>query len=147
MTNFDQNARGALGRAVTEGMQDLDEIRQWALVAASAAAAKNGAGTVVLDVAEVLSITEVFVITSASNARLVKTIVEEVEKQLKAVGGLSPLRIEGLTEAQWVLIDYGDFVVHVFLDEVRTYYDLERLWSDVPRVPFDEPVVAAAGER
>jgi ribosome-associated protein len=93
-----------------------------------------------------LAITEYFVITSASNDRLVKAIVEEVERRIKESGGPGPLRIEGLSDAQWVLMDYGDFVVHVFLEEVRRYYDLERLWSDVPQVPFDEfAVTSAAG--
>lgn len=123
----------------------LDETKQWAVVAAQAAAAKNGEDTVVLDVGRILSITDAFVVTSASNSRLVKTIVEEVEKAVKSTGGPSPIRIEGLSEAQWVLLDYGDFVVHVFLDEVRRYYDLERLWSDVPRVDWDDerPMEAA----
>ena len=112
---------------------------QWPLVAANAAAAKKGEDTVILSVGEVLSITDCFVVTSASNPRLVKTIVEEVEKQVKEAGGPSPIRIEGLSDAQWVLLDYGDFVVHVFLDEVRRYYELERLWGDVPRLDWDEP--------
>ena len=67
------------------------------------------------------------------------------EAQVKAAGGPGPLRVEGRSEAQWVLLDYGDFVVHVFLDEVRRYYDLERLWSDVPRIPFSDDVRTAAG--
>jgi ribosome-associated protein len=102
-------------------------------VAANAAAAKTSDDVVVLSVGDVLGIADAFVITSANNVRLVKTIVEEVEQQVKEAGGPAPRRIEGLAEAQWVLMDYGDFVVHVFLDEVRRYYDLERLWSDVPR--------------
>ena len=67
-----------------------------------------------------------------------RTIAEEVEKAVKADDGPAPLRIEGLDDARWVLLDYGDFVVHVFLDEARRYYDLERLWSDAPRVRWDE---------
>src|SRR2546427_281978 len=64
--------------------------------------------------------------------REVRTIAEEVEEKVKSASGPSPLRIEGLDDARWVLIDYGDFVVHVFLDEVRRFYDLERLWGDAP---------------
>jgi ribosome-associated protein len=101
--------------------------------AAQGAAAKGGHDTVVLEVASVLAITDAFVITDGSNRRQVLTIAEEVEAQVKAAGGPSPLRIEGRGEAQWVLLDFGDFVVHVFLDEVRRYYDLERLWADAPR--------------
>jgi ribosome-associated protein len=122
----------------------LDAIRNWVTTAARAASDKKAAGTIVLDVSEVLSITDAFVITSGSNRRQVLTIAEEVEAQVKASGGPSPIRVEGLTDAQWVLLDYGDFVVHVFLDEVRRYYDLERLWADSPVVEWDEGVTAAA---
>jgi ribosome-associated protein len=100
---------------------------------------------VVLDVGEVLSIVDFFVITSASNSRLVQTLADEVEAVLKANGG-GPLRVEGYDDATWVLLDCGDVVVHVFLDEVRAYYELERLWADVPRLRV-EPVEAAGAAR
>lgn len=115
-----------------------------ALVAARAADAKKGERTLVLQVGQVLAITEAFVITSAGNARLVRTIAEAVEQAVKEAGGPGPLRIEGLDDARWVLLDYGDFVVHVFLDEVRAYYDLERLWADAPRSDWAEPGDEAA---
>jgi ribosome-associated protein len=67
-----------------------------------------------------------------------------VEARVKAVGGPSPLRTEGRDQSEWVLLDYGDFVVHVFLDETRSYYDLERLWSDAPRMAWGEPASASA---
>jgi ribosome-associated protein len=67
-----------------------------------------------------------------------------VEEQVKRDGGPAPLRIEGLDDARWVLMDYGDFVVHVFLDEVRTFYDLERLWADAERWAFEEAGVGAS---
>jgi ribosome-associated protein len=102
-------------------------------VAAKAASSKKGEGTVVLEVGEILAITDAFVITSGTNTRQVRTIAEEIEKQVALAGGGKPLRIEGLDDARWVLMDYGDFVVHVFLDETRRYYDLERLWADAPR--------------
>jgi ribosome-associated protein len=86
----------------------------------------------------VLAITDAFVITSGTNPRQVATIVEEVEARVAEASGRKPLRVEGLGDARWVLLDYGDFVVHVFLDEVRRYYDLERLWADAPRVPWDD---------
>lgn len=115
-----------------------------AAVAARAADDKNGDDTVVLQVGQVLAITEAFVITSAGNTRLVKTIAEEVERLVKEAGGPAPLRIEGLDDARWVLLDYGDFVVHVFLDEVRRYYDLERLWADAPKIPWEQSPPAVA---
>lgn len=117
---------------------DRQEMRELLVTAAKAAAAKKGEDTVVIEVGAVLAITDAFVITSGSNARQVKTIAEEVERQVGEVFGQKPLRTEGLDDARWVLIDYGDFVVHVFLDEVRRYYDLERLWSDAPRVDWEQ---------
>ncbi len=115
-----------------------DQVRQWARTAASAASAKGGEDTVILEVGEVLAITDAFVITSGRNTRQVKTIAEEVEARLKADGGIRPLRVEGLDDTHWVLLDYGDLVIHVFLDETREYYDLERLWSDAPRVAWED---------
>lgn len=110
---------------------------EWALVAARAADAKGGADVTVLDVGPVLAVCDHFVIASGTNSRQVRTIAEEVEEQVAAEGGPKPIRIEGLDDLRWVLLDYGDFVVHVFLDETRRYYDLERLWSDVPRVAWE----------
>ena len=113
-------------------------------MAARAADEKNGEGTLVLQVGQILAITEAFVITSASNARLVRTIAEEVERAVKEAGGPGPLRTEGLDDARWVLLDYGDFVVHVFLADVRSYYDLERLWADAQKIRWETSPPAAA---
>jgi ribosome-associated protein len=118
---------------------------RWADVAAAAAAAKKGDDIVLFDVGAILAITDTFVITSAPNVRLVRAIVEEVEAEIKVAGGPSPIRIEGLREAQWVLMDYGDFVVHVFLEEIRRFYDLERLWADAPRTLWVEERPAVVG--
>ena len=92
---------------------------------------------VVLDVGHVLGITDHFLICSGSSDRQVRTIADEVEGQLKKED-LRPLRSEGGAEGGWILIDYGDFIVHVFSDEMREYYDLERLWKDVPRPSLPE---------
>lgn len=115
-----------------------EQVRDWARTAAQAASAKGGDQTVIIEVGAVLAITDAFVITSGRNTRQVKTIAEEVEARLKADGGISPLRIEGLGDSQWILLDYGDLVIHVFLDETREFYDLERLWSDAPRVAWED---------
>ena len=115
-----------------------EQVRDWARTAAQAASAKGGEETVIIEVGAVLAITDAFVITSGRNTRQVKTIAEEVEARLKADGGITPLRVEGLGDTQWVLLDYGDLVVHVFLDETREFYDLERLWSDAPRVAWED---------
>ena len=120
-----------------------EQVREWCGAAARAAATKGGEDTLVLAVGRMLAITDAFVITSGSNVRQVRTIAEEVEKQIKQVGGPPPLRIEGLDDARWVLMDYGDFVVHVLLDEARDFYEIERLWADAERWDWDE--VAARG--
>ena len=107
-------------------------------VAAKAASSKKGEGTVVLEVGEILAITDAFVITSGDNVRQVRAIADEVERKVDEAGGPKPLRIEGLADARWVLMDYGDFVVHIFLGDVRAFYQLERLWSDAPRFEWDD---------
>jgi len=111
-------------------------LTRWVHRAAAAADDKLGSDTLIIDVGDVLSITDFFVITSAPNARQVRAIAEEVEVQLKQDGGPVPIRIEGKDDLEWILLDYGPFVVHVFHDEVRAYYDLERLWGDCPRVEW-----------
>jgi ribosome-associated protein len=118
-----------------------DPSERWAVLAAQAASSKKGIDPVVLAVGDVLSITDSFVIVSATNTRLVRTIADEIEQQIRDAGGPSPLRIEGLDDLHWVLVDYGEFVVHVFLQETRDYYELERLWSDVPRIEWEESAV------
>jgi len=102
----------------------------WALVAAAAADSKLGTATLVLDVGDAISVTEHFVITNGRNSRQVKAIVGEVEHQLTLVGGPKPVRLEGMQSLDWVLMDYGEFVVHVFSEEARGFYQLERLWKD-----------------
>ena len=89
-----------------------------------------------LFVGDVLSITDYFVITSASNRRLVRMVVDEIETAVREQHGRSPVRIEGVAEQQWVLIDYGDAVIHVFSDEIRAYYEIERLYRDVPKIDW-----------
>ncbi|MXV99203.1 MAG: ribosome silencing factor [Acidimicrobiaceae bacterium] len=84
----------------------------------------------VIDVGDVLVVTDLFVITHGNNARQVRSITEGVEEMVKEAGGPSPLRIEGSDDRQWVLLDYGPFVVHVFDAERRSLYQLERLWGD-----------------
>jgi ribosome-associated protein len=106
----------------------------WAEVAAQAALAKKADDVLILDVGEILAITDSFVIASAPNGRQVRSIAEEIERRIKEEGGPPPTRVEGLREAEWILLDYVDFVVHVFREETRRFYDLERLWADAPRV-------------
>ena len=107
-----------------------------AATAAESADAKSGHDTVMLAMTELFGVVDAFVITSANNSRHVRTLVDEIERAVKDAHGVSPLRIEGLSDATWVLMDYGDFIAHVFLQETRDYYDLEHLWSGAPRVSW-----------
>ena len=109
----------------------------WSQRAARIASDKLGRHTIILDVGEVLAVTDLFVITSGSNARHVRTLVEAIEAEVVAVGGPSPRSVEGRDTHQWVLMDYGSFVVHVFDEERRAYYDLDRLWSDRPVLAWE----------
>jgi len=118
---------------------DTDQTRGWAITAARAADGKQATDVVVLEVGEVMALCGWFVIASGANDRQVKAICDEVELRVHQTGGPKPRRIEGLQERQWVLIDYGDVVVHVFQQEQREFYDLERLWADVPRTDWAEP--------
>lgn len=119
-----------------------EEARDLAVAAARAADGHHGVDTLVLHVGDVLALTEYFVITSASNKRLVNAIADQVEETLKIDPGRAPVRTEGVRENQWVLIDYGDVVVHVFLNETRDFYEIERLYTDVPKVDWADPAAA-----
>ena len=118
---------------------DDPAVPEESIVAARAAEAKSGEDTVILAMGELLGVTDAFVITSGRTSRQVKAIVDEVELQVKGSGGQSPLRVEGLTDARWVLMDYGEFLVHIFLDEAREFYDLKHLWLDAPRISWALP--------
>lgn len=121
----------------------LDRVRELSIIAARSCWSKGGEDTVILSVGETLAITDAFVITSGRNPRMVRTIAEEAEEKVKQAGGASPLSIEGLDDARWVLMDYGDFVVHVLLSEARDFYQLDRLWSDSERWEWQEEPLAA----
>ena len=112
-------------------------------MAARAADDKGAEDIVILEVGDVLVVADEFVVASAPNDRQVRAIVDEVERQVAEAGLAKPLRVEGRDERKWVLLDYGDVVVHVFLREVREYYELERLWADVPQIEWATPELAA----
>ena len=108
-----------------------------ATLAAQAIDDKQGHDIAVLDVSKVLAIVDHFVITSAPNSRLVRTLADSVAEKLAEVG-VKPLRTEGLRDLTWVLLDYGDLVVHVFSDEMRAFYEIERLYRDAPTVDWQK---------
>jgi ribosome-associated protein len=111
-------------------------------VAARAASSKQGRDIVVMDVRDLIGITDFFVIAAGTNERQVKTISEEIQRTLKPDAG-KPVRREGESEGRWVLLDYVDFVVHVFHEEDRAFYDLERLWADAARVPWEDQAASS----
>ena len=109
---------------------ELDE-RIW--MALTAAAEKKAIDTVVLDLREIASFTDYFIIASGANERQVQAISDEVVDTLKK-SGTPVTRVEGYKTAEWILLDYGDFVMHIFGDKARKFYDLERLWRESKRV-------------
>jgi ribosome-associated protein len=112
-------------------------------IAARAADAKGGEDLVALDVSEPLPLVDIFLLVTGRNERNVAAIGDEVEAKLLEAGH-KRLRREGREESRWVLLDFGDLVVHVFHEQERMYYGLERLWKDCPVVPIDLPASAPA---
>lgn len=94
----------------------------------------KGEETVVLDLRNLTTVADYFVITSATNTRQVSAIAKKIEEEINEYYGVKPLHIEGLRYGFWVLMDYGFFIVHIFLDERRKFYNLEKVWLDAPRV-------------
>ncbi len=105
---------------------------------ARAAAARKAAEIVVLDLRGVSDVTDYFVICSANTARQTDAVMDEIEERLREDYGVKPYAIEGREHKNWILMDYGSVVVHVFLPEVREYYRLERLWGDAPRLALND---------
>lgn len=119
------------------------EAVEAAIAAAAAISDKKGLDIILLDMSELLVVTDIFVIASAASNRQVRSLIDEVESRLKERLDRKPLRREGREYARWVLLDYGDIVVHVFDSETRDYYQLERLWAQAPVIEF-EPSPAEA---
>ncbi|GAA2245778.1 ribosome silencing factor [Rarobacter faecitabidus] len=115
------------------------------IAAARAASDKKAGQVIALDVSEQLVLTDVFVITSGRNDRQVKAIVDGVEEAMHKEG-VKALRREGLTEAHWVLLDFGDIVVHVQQEQDREFYALERLWKDCPLIELPEDARGGDGD-
>jgi ribosome-associated protein len=116
---------------------------EMAQIAARAADATGGEDLVALDVSGPLPLVDVFLLVTGRSERNVAAIADEVEEQL-LLAGHKRVRREGRNEARWVLLDFGDLVVHVFHEQERVYYGLERLWKDCPTVPLDVPGHVAA---
>lgn len=125
-------------------MTATDRAVELVTVAAQAASDKLAENIVAFDVSEQLVITDAFLLCSASNDRQVKSIVDEVEDKLREAGA-KPIRREGERDGRWVLIDYGEIVVHVQHEEERVFYALERIWRDCPHIKLPETVSSGRG--
>ncbi len=107
------------------------------MIAAQAAGEKKATDIVILDLRQIASFTEYFVLCTGANVRQVGAIADSVEEQLRKVGK-RPLHTEGYSSAEWILLDYGDFIVHIFSSASRRFYDLERLWRDAGKIEIKD---------
>ncbi len=128
--------------------QSPDRSLQRALAAARVAESNRGRDIVILDLRELTPVFDYFVLVTGSSRRQLHAISEEIDQVLQRDFADRRLGIEGYTESRWILLDYGDIVVHVFDDETRAYYALEHLWSDAKRAPLEvQPAIAEGSSR
>lgn len=133
----------ASARSSHQKIVAAEDLDQRILAAVDAASEKKALNIVVLDLREIASFTDYFVITSGTNERQVQAISDEIYETLKKAGSTAA-RVEGYKTAEWILLDYGDFIVHVFEEKSRRFYDLERLWRESKRV--DLPTDIQSGD-
>src|SRR5438132_3857729 len=126
--------REAVKIEIAETPTPFAELDPEVKLAIKCASDKKAFDMVALDLRDIASFTEFFIIATGANQRQVQAIADEINVQLKKQLSTRPIRIEGYNSADWVLLDYGDFVVHIFNGESREFYDLARLWRDARRV-------------
>lgn len=125
-----------IAQAVTPFAELDDEVK----LAITSAGEKKAFGITAIDLRQIASFTEFFIIVSGSNARQVQAISDEITEKLKEQLNSRVVRIEGYSAGEWVLLDYGDFIVHIFEQKAREFYDLERLWRDAKRVEIPKDI-------
>jgi ribosome-associated protein len=118
--------------------QDVEKL----MLAAEAAASRKALQMTAIDIRKIASFAEFFLVCSGTSTRQVQAIADEVTDRLKKERGSRPLHIEGYEAGTWILLDYGDLIVHVFTEEAREFYQLERLWRDADRVALPEVMTA-----
>jgi ribosome-associated protein len=118
--------------------------KQLAVFIADALADKKAADITLLDVHDLVGYTDVFVVCTGRSDRLVKALADHAERMVRTELRLHPIGVEGVERGLWALIDFGDVVVHIFREHERVFYDLEGLWEDAPRVPYEPPAPTAA---
>ena len=112
--------------------------RDYALIAAAAADSKKAKDIVIQEVSELLVVTDYFVIATGANDRQVAAIADEIEEKLREKAGIKPIGREGFLNCTWVLLDYGELIVHVFQPQAREFYRIETLWNDAPAIDVSE---------
>lgn len=133
-------AREAVKIELAETPTPFAELDPEVQLAIKCAADKKAFDMIALDLRNIASFTEFFIIATGANQRQVQAIADEINEQLKKQLQTRPVRIEGYSSAEWVLLDYGDFVVHIFNGAAREFYDLARLWRDARRVEIPEGI-------
>ncbi len=131
-------ARESVKIQIPESNTPFEELDEAVKLAVHCASEKKAEQMVALDLRPIASFTEFFIIASGANQRQVQAIADEIREQLKKQLGSKLVRIEGYSTGEWVLLDYGDFIVHIFDRKAREFYDLERLWLDAPKVELPE---------
>jgi ribosome-associated protein len=126
--------RESVSIEVAQNLTPFSDLDEEVKLAIRCADEKKAFDIIALDLREVASFTEFFIIVSGANQRQVQAISDEISEQLRKQLKTKAVRIEGYRSAEWILLDYGDFIVHVFEKEAREFYDLERLWRDAKRV-------------
>ena len=123
-----------------ESVTPFEELDENVKLALRCASDKKAFDMVAIDLREIASFTEFFIIASGANSRQVQAIADEITEQLKEQLNSRVVRVEGYQTGEWVLLDYGDFVVHIFEAKAREFYDLERLWRDAKRVEIPKEI-------
>ena len=132
--------REAVKVEIVEKPTPFAELDPEVQLAIKCASEKKAFDLIALDLRSIASFTEFFIIASGSNQRQVQAIADEINEQIKKQLGTRPVRIEGYNTGEWILVDYGDFIVHVFNSEAREFYDLARLWLDARKVEIPEGI-------
>jgi ribosome-associated protein len=125
---------------VVETQTPFEELDESVKLALHCASEKKAFNIIALDLREIASFAEFFIIASGANQRQVQAISDEISEQLKKQLNVRPIRTEGYRTAEWILLDYGDFIVHIFEEKSREFYDLERLWRDAKKVQIPENI-------
>jgi len=125
---------------VVESVTPFAELDDTVKLAIHCASEKKAFDIVAIDLREIASFTEFFIIASGANQRQVQAISDEISEQLKEQLNSGVIRVEGYQSGEWILLDYGDFIVHIFERKAREFYDLERLWRDAKKVELPKEI-------